>query len=68
MRDWRYLVRKQVIVNQSEQAFSGILWLQRGQLLILKQAQLLQPGTEPQAMDGEVVIERSTVLFIQIVG
>lgn len=68
MRSWRRLVRKRVIVNQAERAFAGILWGQYGPLLVLRNAELLQAGMEPQALDGEVVIERASVHFIQIVG
>lgn len=65
---WRRLVRKRVVVNQDGRAFAGILWAQKGPLLVLRDAELLQPGTPPQSMDGEVVIERNTVHFVQIVG
>jgi len=68
VRSWRRLVRKRVIVNQAERAFAGILWGQYGPLLVLRNAELLQAGTAPQALDGEVVIERASVHFIQIVG
>jgi len=65
---WRRLVRKRVIVNQAERAFAGIMWAQYGPLLVLRNAELLQPGAAPQPLDGEVVIERASVHFIQIVG
>ncbi|WP_394621291.1 hypothetical protein JNUCC0626_20000 [Lentzea sp. JNUCC 0626] len=65
---FRRLVRKRVVINQADQAFAGILWAQRGPLLVLRNAELLQPGTAPQPMDGEVVVERHSVHFIQIVG
>lgn len=68
MGSWRRLVRKRVVVNQDGRAFAGVLWQQLGPLLVLRNAELLQPGAEPQPMDGEVVIERSTVHFVQIVG
>lgn len=68
MGSWRRLVRKRVIVNQAERAFAGILWGQYGPLLVLRNAELLQPGMDPHPLDGEVVIERASVHFIQIVG
>lgn len=68
MGSWRRLIRKSVVVNQEGRAFSGILWAQHGPLLVLRNAQLLMPGREPQPLDGEVVVERTSVHFIQVVG
>lgn len=68
MGSWRRLLRRRVIVNQDGRAFVGILYAQHGPLLILRNAELLQAGMEPQPLDGEVVVERSTVHFIQMVG
>lgn len=51
---------------KTDKAFSGVLYAKRGNLLILKGARLLQPGLEPTHVDGEVVIERSNVDFLQI--
>lgn len=64
---WRGVVRRRVVVNLSGQAFSGLLWARRGRLLVLRQAQILTPDAPPQDIDGEIVIERSRVEFIQIV-
>jgi hypothetical protein len=64
---WRTLVRRKVVVNMlSERAFVGVLWAQRGPLLILRNVVMHEPGAEPQAVDGEVVVERDQVEFIQI--
>lgn len=65
---WRCLVRKKVVVNAGDQAFEGILYAQRGPLLILRNATLHEPGTQPVQLDGEVVIERTCVDFIQVTG
>jgi hypothetical protein len=62
----RTAVHRRVIVNFSDKAFDAILWAQRGPLLVLREARLLQPGAEPVQMDGEVVVERSRVEFIQV--
>lgn len=51
---------------KTDKAFSGVLFAKRGNLLILKGAQLLEAGRDPARVDGEVVIERSNVDFIQI--
>jgi hypothetical protein len=63
----RTAVRKRVIVNLEDRAFAGILWAQRGPLLVLRSAEMLQQGVPATPMDGEVVIERSRVEFIQVV-
>jgi hypothetical protein len=66
---WKKIaVHKRVIVNTNEHAFSGILYKQAGPLLVLRDAQLLEPGLPPTPVHGEVVIERSRVEFIQVVS
>lgn len=65
----RVMIRRRVLVNlTSGQAVNGVLWARRGRLLVLKDAQLLEPGAEPTAMDGDVVIGRERVEFVQAVG
>lgn len=69
MLAWRRTaVRKRVVVNLADKAFAGILWAKRGPLLVLRDAELLEPGREPQPVDGEVVIERSKVEFTQVLA
>lgn len=63
----RNLVRRLVIVNlKSGRAFRGILWKQAGPLLVLRNAEMLEPNRTPVPADGEVIIERAEVEFIQI--
>lgn len=62
----RTAVRKRVVVNLSDKAFSGILWAKRGPLLVLRDVELLEPGRAPQPVDGEVVVERAKVEFTQV--
>ncbi|WP_338683932.1 hypothetical protein QD712_25805 [Streptomyces acidiscabies] len=62
----RTAVRKRVVVNLSDKAFSGVLWAQRGPLLVLRDVELLEAGREAQRVDGEVVVERSRVEFTQV--
>jgi len=58
-----------VLVNLTDgKAFSGVLWAKRGPLLVLRGAELLEPGADPVAVDGDVLIERPKILFIQLVG
>jgi small nuclear ribonucleoprotein (snRNP)-like protein len=63
----RTLTRKKVVVNLlSSRAFVGILWAQRGPLLVLRNVTMHEPGAAPASVDGEVVIERDQVEFIQV--
>ncbi|MEU9498241.1 hypothetical protein [Streptomyces sp. NPDC048196] len=64
----RTAVRRRVVVNLAERAFSGVLWAKRGPLLVLRDVQLLEAGRAPQAVDGEVVIERARVEFMQVLA
>lgn len=64
----RTALRKRVVVNLSDKAFAGVLWAKRGPLLVLRDAVLMQHGAADTAMDGEVVIERARVEFIQVAG
>lgn len=63
----RTLVRRRVLVNlKSEKAFRGVLWAKRGPLLVLRNAVLFEGRRTPVRVDGEVVLERNHVDFIQI--
>lgn len=63
------LVRRRVVVNlHTGRAFNGILWRQRGPLLVLRDVTMLEPGAQPTPVDGEIVIERDRVEFIQVTG
>lgn len=64
----RTAVRKRVVVNLADKAFSGILWAKRGPLLVLRDVELLEAGRAPQTVDGEVVIERTKVEFTQVLS
>ncbi|MFE7566215.1 hypothetical protein ACFU76_04515 [Streptomyces sp. NPDC057539] len=61
-------MRKRVIVNLEDKAFAGVLWAKRGPLLVLKDVTLMQHGAADTPMDGEVLVERSKVDFIQVAG
>jgi hypothetical protein len=63
----RWPICKEVLVNLDDgRAFSGILYRRRGPLLTLRQARLIVPGGEPVDVDGEVIIERPRVSWIQV--
>lgn len=63
----RTMYRRRVMVNlRTGKAFQGILWAHHGPLLVLRDATLLQAGMAPSAVDGEIVIERTVVEFVQV--
>ncbi|WP_432137644.1 hypothetical protein [Streptomyces sp. bgisy154] len=64
----RTAVRQRVVVNLADKAFAGILWAQRGPLLVLRDAELLEAGRDAQKLDGEIVVERSRVEFTQVLA
>lgn len=65
-RPWRSLVATPVLVNlKSGTALQGALVRQRGPLLFLANATVLEPGREPVTADGVVVVDVAEVLFIQ---
>lgn len=62
----RTAVRRRVVVNLPDKAFTGVLWAKRGPLLVLRDVQVLEGARAPQSVDGEVVVERRQVEFIQV--
>lgn len=65
----RTVVRRRVVVNLlTDRAFTGILWARRGPLLVLRDVVMHEPGGASSPVDGEVVVERDQVEFIQITG
>lgn len=64
---WRGLVRKKVVVNLlSGSAVVGVLLKSRGDLLFLANCTVHPAQGESAGVDGQVVIERSQVEFIQV--
>jgi hypothetical protein len=62
-------VRRTVIVNlkdRDDEAFRGVLWRVAGAWLVLKQTEILQPQQPPRSLDGEVLVHRSNVSFLQV--
>jgi hypothetical protein len=69
LRAWlayRRFYRRSVVVNLTDgTAFRGVLWQARGPLLILRSAILHEHG-QTTAVDGEVLVERNRLLFVQV--
>lgn len=64
----RVAVRRRVVVNLSDgSAVDGVLLRRHRTLLVMGDATLLLPSAEPSRVDGDLVIERSRVLYLQAV-
>lgn len=62
----RVLLLRRVIVNLDDgSSIEGVLYRDPGNLLVLKNAIYHEPGSAPVELDGDTVIERTRVLFIQ---
>lgn len=67
-RAYRHLVTQTVIVNlKTDKAFRGILWQERRDLLVLRDAELAEHG-DTTSVDGEVLIDRDNIDFVQVIG
>ena len=60
--------RRRAIVNLASEdgALEGLLWSRRGAWLVLKDARLLRPNGEALVIDGETLIDKARVVFIQV--
>lgn len=65
---WRPLVAQRVVVQlDTDHAISGVLVERRGPLLILADAHVHAPDQPAVKADGRSVIERSRVLWVQVI-
>jgi len=58
-----------VIVNLKDDpttAIKGVLWSSRGPWLTLSSAALLKPSLPPTPIDGDVIVHRDNVSFVQV--
>lgn len=64
----RLVVNRRVMVNlTSGSAIEGVLWDERGPLIVLRDAQLhTDGGSSP--LDGDVIVERERIAFVQAVA
>lgn len=63
---WRHVEARRIVVNlKSGQAIDGHLIRRRGPLLFIRNANLHEGTGDPVPLDGEVIIDRSEVDFIQ---
>ena len=52
--------------EKSATAISGVVWQSRGPFVIVRQASLLKAREAPTPIDGEIVIERDHVSYVQV--
>jgi hypothetical protein len=63
---WRSLVARRVVINlKTGRGLDGLLVRKSGDLLFLRNATALEPGSAPAPIDGETVVQRQDVDFIQ---
>lgn len=70
MRSYRKIaLHRRVVVNLTTgSAVEAVLWDERGPLLVLRDATLLEEGVAPVKVDGEVVVDRAKIAFVQVVA
>lgn len=67
--DRRVALRRRVLVNLLDgSAVDGVLWRRGRRLVVLRDARLLEPGREQVTLDGEVLVERARVAFVQVLN
>lgn len=69
-RGYGVIINRRVIINLKSadgKAIDGVLVGHAGPVLLVKGATLLRAGHEPVSMDGEVVVDRENIDFIQAV-
>ncbi|MPZ66176.1 MAG: hypothetical protein GEU83_11895 [Pseudonocardiaceae bacterium] len=67
-RGKRIAVRRRVVVQLTDdRAMTGILWRRTRGLVVVRGAELVEPGRDPVPMDGEIVLERERIAWVQIV-
>jgi hypothetical protein len=64
--EWRPLLSRRVVINlKTGRAVDGLLVRRTGDLLFLRNATAFEPGATPAGLDGEAVVLRSEIDFIQ---
>lgn len=53
-------------VHDHDSALRGVLWQSRGPWLVLRDVTAIKPNQPPTIVDGDVVIHRSNVAFLQV--
>lgn len=61
--------RRRVLVTLlDDSALAGVLWSRRGPYLVLRGFQVVEAGQAPVAADGEAVVHRGQIRYVQVIG
>lgn len=67
---WRapFLLRAVIVTlkGDDDTALRGVAWQTRGPWIVLRKVEVLRPSAPPVPMDGDVVIPRANVAFVQV--
>lgn len=65
----RLAMSRRVMVNLTTgSAIDGVLWDERGQFIVLRDANLhVRESADPTPLDGEVILDRARIEFVQVV-
>jgi hypothetical protein len=65
---WRppFYLRSVLINLKTGEALSGVLWKTRGRWMVLRNATLMVESQAPRKIDGDAVIDRANVAFLQV--
>lgn len=65
----RLAINRRVLANLIDgSAMDGVLIARRRGYLVLKNVTRLDPGSEPTPVDGEVLVDKDRVDFLQVLG
>lgn len=63
----RVALRRRVLVQLTTgRALRGVLWQRRGRLIVLRSAEVIEPGRAPVEAVGDVLIEADRVEWVQV--
>lgn len=60
------LINLKTLPGQPDEALSGVLWKTRGRWMVLRKATLLVQGQPPAKIDGDMVVDRANVKYLQV--
>ena len=65
--DYRRFVGRTILAQVERHSVGGVLDREQGQTLVLTDASLIEDnGQKPIPLDGEVVVERARILWVQV--
>jgi hypothetical protein len=54
------------LISDDETALRGVLWSSRGPWLTLKDVSMIKTNLAPITMDGDAIVHRANVAFLQV--